>query len=93
MSFSLVVQYEAILDIQEAFIWYEQKKQGLGFSFIEEIESGYQKITTQPLHYLVVNQRFRRLKVSRFPYLIIYEIEGDTIIVNSVRYTGRKPIA
>ena len=58
---------------------------------IEEIESGYLKISKHPLHYTSVNEQFRRLRINRFPYLIVYEIEGDKIIVNSVRHISRKP--
>ncbi|MDE3184563.1 MAG: type II toxin-antitoxin system RelE/ParE family toxin [Bacteroidota bacterium] len=33
---------------------------------------------------------FRRIKIKRFPYLIVYEIEKNTIIINSVRHGSRK---
>ena len=91
MSYNLVLQSEAIVDIQEAFEWYEKQQTGLGFDLIDEIESGYMKISRHPLHYTAINGRFRRLKLNRFPYLIIYEIEGDTVIINSFRHTRRKP--
>jgi hypothetical protein len=86
-----VLQTEAIIDIQEAFEWYEDQQAGLGFDLIDEIENGYMKITRHPLHYSAINIRFRKLKINRFPYLIIYEIEGDTIIINSFRHTRREP--
>ena len=38
MSYNFVIQTEAILDIQEAFEWYEKKQEGLGYLLIEEIE-------------------------------------------------------
>lgn len=41
MSYEIVLQSEAIWDLQDAFEWYERKRKGLGFEFIEEIESGY----------------------------------------------------
>lgn len=91
MSYNLVLQSEAVIDIQEAFEWYEKQQEGLGFDFIDEIESGYLKISKHPLHYTAINARFRRLKINRFPYLIIYEIENNTVIINSVRHIHRKP--
>ncbi|HXL56599.1 MAG TPA: hypothetical protein VN958_10100 [Chitinophagaceae bacterium] len=39
MSYNLVLQSEAIIDIQEAFEWYEKQKEGLGFELNEEIEN------------------------------------------------------
>ena len=91
MSYEIVLQSEAILDIQEAFEWYEVHESGLGFEFIEEIESGYLKISKHPLHYTSINQRFRRLRINRFPYLVVYEVEGNVVIINSVRHISRKP--
>jgi toxin ParE1/3/4 len=91
MSFALKLQSEAIFDLQEAFEWYELQQQGLGYEFIEEAENGFKKICAHPLHYKAVNDRFRRIKITRFPYLIIYEIENNTVIINSVRHGSRKP--
>lgn len=31
MSYPLIVQHEATIEIQEAFEWYESKRAGLGF--------------------------------------------------------------
>lgn len=68
----------------------ENQREGLRYEFIEEIEAGYEKISNHPHYYTAINQRFRRLKVNRFPYLVVYEIEGNDIIVNAVRHTSRK---
>jgi toxin ParE1/3/4 len=90
MSYNLVIQTEALLDIQEAFEWYEKKREGLGYLLIEEIEICYRNLSDHPYHYSYINKQYRRIKVNRFPYLIIYEIESDEIIINSVRHAKRK---
>ena len=79
------------MDMQEAFEWYEVQQVSLGYEFIGEVEECYKKICDHPLNYSPVNERFRRLKINRFPYLIIYEIEGGTIFINAVRHTSKKP--
>jgi toxin ParE1/3/4 len=71
MSYEIVLQSEAILDLKEAFEWYEKQNEGLGFEFIEEVESGYLKISKNPLHYPPINAQFRRIRLNRFPYLVI----------------------
>ncbi len=91
MSYILILQAEAIIDIQDAYEWYEEQKSGLGDEFLGELEIGQNKICNHPQYYYSVNEHFRRLKINRFPYLIVYEIEGDTIIVNAVRHTKKKP--
>lgn len=91
MAYNLHVQAEAIMDMQDAFDWYQAKKDGLGFEFLEEVETGFQNICNNPQYYTAINGHFRRHKVKRFPYLVIYEIEPDTIIINAVRHSSRKP--
>ena len=62
MSYSLELQSEAVIDIQEAFEWYETQQEGLGFSFIEEVENGFKSISDHPQYYSSINPYFRRLK-------------------------------
>ncbi len=91
MNYKLQVQKEAILEMQDAFNWYELQKAGLGYSFVEELEECYQKICEHPEYYGMLNESFRRIKVNGFPYLVIFEIEHERVIVNSVFHTSRSP--
>ena len=77
--------------MHEAFNWYELQKAGLGYSFIEELEECYQKLCEHPEHYGLLNEWVRRIKVNGFPYLVVYEIENEHVIVNSVFHTSRSP--
>jgi len=77
--------------MQEAFEWYETQQSSLGYDFISEVEESYKRICDHPFNYGIVNERFRRLKINRFPYLIIYEVEESTIFINAVRHTGQRP--
>lgn len=90
MSYALKIQSEAVIEIQTAFEWYESKRDGLGFEFIEEVEKGFAKICDHPQYYTFVTEYFRRFKIQRFPYLIIYETEIEVVIVNSVKHTSQK---
>ncbi|MDI3318206.1 type II toxin-antitoxin system RelE/ParE family toxin [Pinibacter soli] len=91
MSYTLELQAEAVIDIQDAFEWYEEQKRGLGFELLDEIEAGFEKICESPFHYSSINESFRRFKIKRFPYLIIYEIETFKVIVIAVRHSSKKP--
>lgn len=53
MNHNLQIQSRAIIDIQEAFEWYEKQKDGLGFEFIEEVENGYENICK---HQVIIHQ-------------------------------------
>ena len=91
MSYELVIQSEAVIDIQKVFEWYEERRAGLGYEFIEEIEEGLGRLSRNPQHYTAINQKYRRVVIRRFPYLIVYEIEDNKVIVNSIRRASQKP--
>ena len=91
MDYNLLLQTEAVLEIREAFKWYEKLREGLGYELIEEIEDCYKKLITDPERYSFINQTYRRIKTSRFPYLLVYEIEDNNVIIISVRHIKRKP--
>ena len=92
MSYTILIQTEAVLEIREAFEWYEEQKTGLGYELIEEIEACYQKLAINPQRYSFINPIYRRIKTNRFPYLLVYEIDGEEVIINSVRHIKRKPL-
>jgi len=92
MAYDLFIQDEAVYEIEDAFDWYEEQKPGLGYELIEEIKSCYKKIQNDPDHYSYTRTLYRRIQTKRFPYIIIYEIEENVIIVNSVRHIKRKPL-
>ncbi len=91
MAYVLLIQQEALLEIQEAFDWYEDQKNGLGHELLDEIEVCYTKISAHPERYGYINQDYRRIKTNRFPYILVFEIDGNNIVVNSVRHIKRQP--
>lgn len=91
MSCKLVLQKEAIIDMHEAYTWYEEQKVGLGQSFIADVETCFQKLVENPQHSGTLNNWMRRRKLDRFPYIIIYETDSDSVFINSVFHTSRLP--
>jgi toxin ParE1/3/4 len=92
MSFRLIIQDQAILEIKDVFEWYEEQKEGLGYEFIDEIEDCYNNLSKYPERYSYINHRYRRIKTNRFPYILIYEIDDSNIIIIRVRHLKQKPI-
>ncbi len=70
MSYTIQLQTEALQDIKEAFDWYEEQRNGLGYELLEEIDKCYSKLSEHPQHYTYLNNVFRRIRVKRFPYLL-----------------------
>jgi plasmid stabilization system protein ParE len=91
MNYEIVLQSEAVDDIQAVFDWYEAQRSGLGYEFIAEIEDGLERLSRHPQHYSATNQKYRKLRIKRFPYLIVFEIEDLMVVVNSVRRISQEP--
>jgi toxin ParE1/3/4 len=91
MNYEILLQSEAVIDIQDAFDWYELQRSGLGSEFMNEVEDGLEKLSRHPQHYSASTQKYRKLRIKRFPYLLIFEIEDLKVIINAVRRISQKP--
>lgn len=90
MNYKLVVKAEAVQDMSEAFEWYEAKLEGLGSEFLDVVDDYFSRIVKTPKIYQSHgNQRVAVL--NRFPYKIVYEIEGNAIVVFAVYHDKRNP--
>lgn len=83
---------EAELELRESVAWYESKMNGLGFRFMDEIDSTIERIKLNPAMYLIVFEKIRRIQVNKFPYSIFYTIEFDILVILRVFHNNRKPI-
>ncbi|HEY9184680.1 MAG TPA: type II toxin-antitoxin system RelE/ParE family toxin [Salegentibacter sp.] len=91
MTFKLIIKEEAQLEIIEAFLYYEEKKVGLGGSFLDHLDSYFKWIKNYPFHFSEKRKPFREAVIKRFPYLIIYEVLENEVIVYSVFNTWQNP--
>jgi hypothetical protein len=73
--YSLIQQTEAILDAQETYNWYEDIRSGLGIEFLNEIEAALNKISLHPYNYSFTSKNLRKIRIRRFPYLILNHIQ------------------
>jgi plasmid stabilization system protein ParE len=89
MKYSLEIKEEAVFDIKEAYLYYEEQKVGLGNRFLETLESYLERVQKYPEHYQIKRKPYREAFINKFPYIIIYEIEGDKVIVYAVFNTWR----
>ena len=78
-------------DVSDATEWYEFQKTGLGQKFIEDWESTANYIISNPFSFSIKHKTLRYANFKVFPYLVVYEIEDDLIIVYSVINAKRHP--
>lgn len=87
----LVLRRQAKLDLADARRWYEEKRPGLGDSFLDAIDTVLAVVLDHPNLHPRVSERVRRASVNRFPYGIFYEVEGDTLRVIAILHNARDP--
>ena len=91
MKYRVIVRPEAENDLKKTFLWYEDKRQGLGFDFILQVDVGLRVIERNPEIYSIGYKGTRKYLIKRFPYKIIYLIEKDKIIILAVIHGKRSP--
>ena len=92
MAYNIILEDRAIVEIDDAFEWYESQKIGLGTDFMAELYDYLDLISQSPKIFPVDFKRYRRAVLKRFSkYVIIYSIEGTDIFVLSVFNTLQNP--
>jgi plasmid stabilization system protein ParE len=91
MGVELIIVPEAFQDVEKAYGWYEDCRDGLGEEFLSCVDASIQKICRFPEIYPIIYKEYRRALVRRFPYAIFYEYEGGKIIVYSIFHTSKNP--
>lgn len=91
MSYRIEIKEEAKLEIVEAYSYYEEKRIGLGEEFLEHLNMYFERILVYPTRYPQKRKPYREAFLKRFPFLIIYELLKDSIVVYSVFNTWQNP--
>ena len=92
MDFKLIIVPEAEIEISEAIVYYESKQQGLGSIFVQYLD-GYFYTLVKGKAFFEIKRKptFNELPIKKFPFIIIYEVVRNTIIVYSVFNTHQNP--
>jgi plasmid stabilization system protein ParE len=91
MKFEIEIKQEAREDIADIFLWYEKHQAHLGYLFLDKFEERISFIQKDPQVYSKKYKEFRQALISKFPYLIIFEILENKVIVYAVIHGKRKP--
>lgn len=87
----LLVDTEALVEARNAAAFYEDSQPGLGKAFLADVEAATEEIARHPFMWRRIKGRFRRYLIPRFPYGLIYAVQGKTVYVAAVMHLKRKP--
>lgn len=92
MTLRIVYRRAAQAEFEEAAVWYDERRPGLGEEFIIEIEQAVPRAATAPLRYPAVFRDIRRTVARRFPYSIYFRTRDNALIVLAVFHGRRDPL-
>jgi len=93
MKYDLIIRPEAEAELAEAFDWYEQQVAGLGSRFLISVDAAINSILRDPLQYPILYKNVRRALTQRFPYQILFLVEGSHITIIAIFHGMRNPSA
>lgn len=81
----------AEIELDDAIRWYEGQVPRLGDAFLVEVLSAATRIAHYPEAWQQLDDGVRRCRLSRFPYGLVYAIEGSDVLALAVAHLHRKP--
>jgi toxin ParE1/3/4 len=82
---------DAAAELEEAAMYYEANRTGLGKAFADEVEHTLSLIRQFPEAGISDGPDRRRAIVARFPYSLIYRQTPSAIVVIAVAHQRRRP--
>jgi plasmid stabilization system protein ParE len=91
MNASVDICPEALSDLEAAADWYDERMPGLGAEYVSAMCVAIRSLTEGAYHYPLRNRRLRVrwLCTRRFPYRIIYRLDGERVTVLAILHTAR----
>jgi plasmid stabilization system protein ParE len=87
----LQIKEEAKQDIITAASWYGEQQKGLDKKYIAAIGKTLDRIVMHPEAGKKIYKKFRQTNVRQFPYIVIYQVLSDSVIIFQVFNTWQNP--
>lgn len=71
----------ALADIEAAYNWYEDQKEGLGDRFITEVRETAARIDVNPMGFEKRIKEARKANLRKFPYALWFLIKEESLVI------------
>lgn len=78
-------------ELDDAVAWYDEQALGLGREFLDEIDRAVRRAAAFPMSCPEFEPDMRRCLLARFPYGLIFGVDGQTLVVVAVAHLHRAP--
>jgi toxin ParE1/3/4 len=87
----VVLGDEARSELREAAAWYRKISKRLARRFGDEIKAAVALVAADPLRRLEIEPGIRRVLLRKFPYALLYTVEGNRVVVLVLKHHKRHP--
>lgn len=92
MTLEVVFLPAARHEFDEATVWYEERRIGLGTDFFAEIDRALAIAAAAPERFPIMYRNIRCVRVRRFPYSLFFRVDSSRIVVLAVFHARRDPV-
>lgn len=78
-------------ELHRAYSYYESRQVGLGQRFARAFHDALKQVLDRPLAWAVLEPPYRLRKLKRFPYGILYDVQGEAVVIVAVMHLHRRP--
>lgn len=78
-------------ELDEAIHWYAMQAPGLGDAFLIETLAVLKLIRQFPKAWHPLSPEIRRCRLKRFPYSVVYALDGEDLLIVAIAHQHRKP--
>lgn len=87
----VVFHPDAVEEAAAARLWYAERSQSAGDSFLAELDHGIESISAAPERFPLFVHGTRRYLFQRFPFQIVYRLTNSLIEIVAVAHGRRRP--
>jgi toxin ParE1/3/4 len=91
VSLRVVYTPTAQRELFEAKDFYDLERSGLGVEFLEVVAEALELLLTYPESSPIIRGRVRRKVLRRFPYSLLYRIDGQRLRILAVMNQKQRP--
>ncbi len=90
---TVILRDEAAAELEEAFEHYQRIKGELAADLVTEFRRGIDQILEHPNGWQPLDEKYRRYRLHRFPFGIVYRpyFPADIIVVVAFMHLSRRP--
>jgi plasmid stabilization system protein ParE len=82
---------EATAELEEGLNWYAVRSPDAERKFALAIDRALTQIATEPSRFAEVAASHRACRVEKFPYQIVYRVDGNVVTIVAVAHAKRRP--